>query len=538
MFFKTSYNYYNQLILILLFCLIEFIIDPIGNFPLNDDWWYAKTLQHFLDHRSGFISWSSSTQVGQTFSALFYAKLFGSTFTVLRFYTLTLSLIGILFFYSLCAKFIFNDRSKALIASLVLLLGPFYLSLSNSFMTEIPFITFLVISLYFYFSYRSYQKWLHLSFSLLFMSLAVLTRQVALAFAVGIVLSEFIQNRSSLKRLFLFILIPLILLFAFEVWLKSKDALSAYPFVFSSNGNYKGAVSLTDFIFNVSKRWIHFVTIIGFTLSPLLIASFIHSIQNIRSSYFNNKSIISLLVFGVVLLGFKNFPIGNYLYNCGVGPDTLYDSYLAGINNTKNSSHLLFSVITVITLICSFQLIYLGSGSLIDLLKVNNSKTKSDHFLWVFFVSLIFYYLFYCYSSAILDRYIFIAYIPLIFILVKEVNRRIHKPSLIIFICLLALFSTFSTKDYLNFNKARWEAIANLKKNNKVSNADINGGFEHEGFYFSDTLDWVAKWRNVHPHKYMIAHGNLKNYIPIQYKVYQRYIPFKKDSIYVLEHVQ
>lgn len=538
MFFKTLYNYYNHFVLILLFCLIEFIIDPIGNFPLNDDWWYAKTLQHFLDHRSGFISWSSSTQVGQTFSAFLFAKLFGSTFTVLRFYTLTLSLIGILFFYSLSAKFIFNDRSKALIASLILLLGPFYLSLSNSFMTEIPFITFLVISLYFYFSYRSNQTWLHLSLSLLFMSLAVLTRQVALTFAVGIALSEFIQNRSRIKRLFLFILIPLILLYAFEVWLKSKDALSAYPFVFSSNGNYKGAVSLTDFIFNASKRWIHFVTIIGFTLSPLLIASFIYSIQNIRSSYYNKKAIISLLVFGVVLLGFKSFPIGNYFYNCGVGPDTFYDTYIEGLNNAKNSSKLLFGFISFVTLVCSFQLIYLVFGSLLELIKSNRQKTNVDHFIWVFFVSLIFYYLFYCYSSAILDRYIFIACIPLIFILVKEVNMRIHKPTLIVFVFLLALFSTFTTKDYLNFNRARWEAIADLKNTYKVSDADINGGFEHEGFYFSDSLDWVTKWHNVQPHKYMIAHGHLKNYTPVQYKVYQRYIPFKKDSIYVLEHVQ
>jgi hypothetical protein len=106
-----------------------------------------------------------------------------------------------------------------------------------------------------------------------------------------------------------------------------------------------------------------------------------------------------------------------------------------------------------------------------------------------------------------------------------------------VLIFLLAIFSALSTRDYLSFNRSRWEAISELKSNN-ISDSDINGGYEHEGYCFSDSLDWVAKWHNVHPHKYMIAHGNLKNYKPIHYKIYQRFIPFKKDSIYVLERIQ
>jgi type IV secretory pathway VirB6-like protein len=115
MLFKALYKYNRHFVLIILFCLTECIIDPIGNFPLNDDWWYAKTIQHFLDHKPGFVSWSSSTQVGQTFSAFLFAKLVGSTFTALRFYTLTLSLIGILVFYDLCSIFILIRHYKSLI---------------------------------------------------------------------------------------------------------------------------------------------------------------------------------------------------------------------------------------------------------------------------------------------------------------------------------------------------------------------------------------------------------------------------------------
>ena len=537
MLFKALYKYNRHFVLIILFCLTECIIDPIGNFPLNDDWWYAKTLQHFLDHKPGFVSWSSSTQVGQTFSAFLFAKLVGSTFTALRFYTLTLSLIGILVFYNLCSTFIFKNGSKALLASLLLMFCPFYISLSNSFMTEIPLIAFLILSLYFYFKYTASNKWLHLLWSLLFLGLAVLTRQVALVFALGIAMAAFMQNRSSKISMGLFILIPFGLLFLFELWLKQHDASSAYPFVFSSNGNYRGAVSFIDLLFNVSKRWVHYVTILGFILSPLLIASMVHSLQNIKTSYYNFKSLLSLALFGIVLISFKNFPIGNYLYDCGFGPDTLYDSYIEGSHHATNSSTILFGVIRVITLLSSFQLMYLIVGFIITLILSIRQKTKSDHFLLVFFISLASYYLFYCYSSALFDRYIFIGCIPLLFILINETSNKIHKPTFMVLIFLLAIFSALSTRDYLSFNRSRWESISELKSNN-ITDSDINGGYEHEGYCFSDSLDWVAKWHNVHPHKYMIAHGNLKNYKPIRYKICQRFIPFKKDSIYVLERIQ
>ena len=96
----------------------------------------------------------------------------------------------------------------------------------------------------------------------------------------------------------------------------------------------------------------------------------------------------------------------------------------------------------------------------------------------------------------------------------------------------LLLFSLLGTKDYLNENRARWQAVALLKKKFNATDMDINAGYEHEGSCFADSSFWLQKWYNTNPNLYLVTRKTHKNYTPLGAITFQRYMPIKKDSIF------
>src|SRR3569833_210222 len=75
--------------------LTEFLVNPVGEFPLNDDWSYTLSLQNWYhDHQYHLVGWTSMPLATQLAWGLIFCKTFGFSFTVLRFSTLVLGLAG------------------------------------------------------------------------------------------------------------------------------------------------------------------------------------------------------------------------------------------------------------------------------------------------------------------------------------------------------------------------------------------------------------------------------------------------------------
>src|SRR5215470_1669620 len=94
------------------------IVNPIGDFPLNDDWCFARAVQGLLDHGDWRpIGFTGMSLITQAVWGTIFCILTGFSFNALRASTLTLALIGIISVYVL---FIINrrDRTLALIAAL------------------------------------------------------------------------------------------------------------------------------------------------------------------------------------------------------------------------------------------------------------------------------------------------------------------------------------------------------------------------------------------------------------------------------------
>ena len=135
-------------LLILLWLFLVILVNPIGNFPLNDDWAYGWTVNTLLTTGQFYLSdWTAPNLVPQALIGTLFTLPFGFSFTALRFSTLTLGLLGVLVTYGLLRE-VNAARGAALCGALILALNPLYFSLANSFMTDVPSFTFFMASVY------------------------------------------------------------------------------------------------------------------------------------------------------------------------------------------------------------------------------------------------------------------------------------------------------------------------------------------------------------------------------------------------------
>src|SRR5262252_7117298 len=98
MMMKRVRNY--VLLLMGLWVLIEFIIRPLGEFPLNDDWSYTRSLENLYSlHTFRICGFTSMPLIAQLGWGMLFCRLFGFSFFIVRLSTIVLGLVGVLCSY-------------------------------------------------------------------------------------------------------------------------------------------------------------------------------------------------------------------------------------------------------------------------------------------------------------------------------------------------------------------------------------------------------------------------------------------------------
>src|SRR6267378_993327 len=174
----------NQLLdlalLVMIFAVSIVVVNPLGDFPLDDDWSFARTVKGLVEHGDWRpTGWTSPTLITQSLWGAIFCVAAGFSFNALRFSTLTLALVGILGVYVL---FIINirDRLLAVTAALTLAFNPIYYVLSNTFMTDVPFTALAILSSIFFVRCIRRFGYLDLSIACLLAVAATLCRQLGL----------------------------------------------------------------------------------------------------------------------------------------------------------------------------------------------------------------------------------------------------------------------------------------------------------------------------------------------------------------------
>jgi hypothetical protein len=533
---RNIINRSPTLSLVFIFLIAELIINPVGNFPLNDDWWYAHLYHKLFEESSqDQLAWGAASLWGQLALTKPFILLLGYSYTTLRCFTLVLSLLSIIFLFNLCTRCLKMKILNAFVLSILFLFNPLFLCLSNSYMSDVPFLFFLLGGLYFYLSYRENKKIVSFVLSLLFFSFGILTRQLMLAFLIGIAASEFITKRKLSIKPALVIVIPLLALFLFESWMRIKSSNVMYTYVFFRSQVILNRIPMAEVAITILKRWIHFVSHTGLVLSPILVPYLIHYFKKVKFRFLQKEFILTLILSIPVFISLDKFPLGNYIFNFGLGPDTLYDVFLPN-QGRKLESPVLFMFMKTITYISSFAIMLVFVEFLFNMISDLKKGIQQHYFTFIFLISVLCYYVFLCFSSGIFDRYT----MPVTLIILLAIHSRLtplYAKNYIFYslFFILVLYSTLGTKDYLNSMRARWEVVKILKEEYKAADEDINAGYEHEGSCFPKTDDWYPKWMNSVPNGYMVSRQNIKNYVKLGAYSYPCYMPFRTDTIFYLK---
>src|SRR5438067_3533531 len=134
------------LLLLLALAGLVAAVPPFGEFPVEDDWLYARAVEALIQHGQLQVpAWTATSLVLQACWGALIALLFGFSHSALRASTLLLSALGGLGCYLLLRELL--DPKRAMFGSLLLLFNPLFVFLSYSFMTDVPFLALALWSM-------------------------------------------------------------------------------------------------------------------------------------------------------------------------------------------------------------------------------------------------------------------------------------------------------------------------------------------------------------------------------------------------------
>ena len=173
---------------LLLFILTVVCVNPFWNTAIDDDWSYALTVKHLLDTGHYKLhDWATANMPFQAYWGAGFAKLVGYSHASLRISTLALWLVGLIAFYCLGLEHGFAPDEAGLLM-LMLFSSPILLKMSFSFMTDVPYLSCFLTTLFIWTrALRTRQLGLMFLGSIA-AAAAILTRQVGVALIGGLIL--------------------------------------------------------------------------------------------------------------------------------------------------------------------------------------------------------------------------------------------------------------------------------------------------------------------------------------------------------------
>jgi hypothetical protein len=144
---KTSDRRYIMLLCLVWIAAIA-AVNPLGEFPVTDDWAYADTVRRLLDTgQLRFSDWNATTLFSQVYWGALFGALFGPSNLVLRCSTLVAALLGAIAFYRLL-RLAKATPEITLLATLALLFNPMSFLFSFSFMTDVPYTSLQIAAMW------------------------------------------------------------------------------------------------------------------------------------------------------------------------------------------------------------------------------------------------------------------------------------------------------------------------------------------------------------------------------------------------------
>ena len=340
------------LLISLLWCLAVALVNPQGNFPLDDDWSYCLSVKRMLVEKAFHpTGWTGTTLLTHTLWGTLFCIPCGFSFTALRISTLVLGLVGVLGFYELL-RTVQASRKLALAGSLTMAFNPVYFALSNSFMTDVPFTALTILSLLFFTKSLSRGSIACWSLGTGLALAATLCRQIGIFLPMAFGLFVILKQGFSLKNLLragLPCVIVMGSLFIYQAWLQARgwlplgyQARTAESFHLLKDPTHILLFCLSGTV--IALLYLGLFLLPVFAAMRFVIRSDTDRVQQIPRRIL----LVSLAAFCLWLcFAGKLMPLGqNILDPRGIGPLTLRDTFVLNLPNVPALPNWFWIIIT------------------------------------------------------------------------------------------------------------------------------------------------------------------------------------------------
>jgi hypothetical protein len=548
--------------LIVLWMLIEIIINPIGDFPLDDDWTYALPVQWLVERGRLGLTQQNAAFFTQLLWGSLWTAAAGFSYTVLRLSTLATAALALVVTY-LAGREVGLSRPLAAIAVGLLLINPVFVSLANTFMTDVPFLALMMVSVLLLLRALKYDSAAYLWVGLATLLGLVLLRQVGIAIAFGLIVALAIKegmSRGWLLRTIVPTAVMLGVVFAYRRWLEANNLLPAMYDMYT--GGLKALVTdLAHLRLGAGKpvvRGIGFGLMhLGLWMFPLIILMLPRwsgaTTRRGERLTFAALALITTSLTAALWYSGMLMPLGmggNILVDLGTGIRSLDGP-------APHAPHWCWVAITWASAFGATALVLaLGQVARRILAQLRSGQPRQSLWLPSFLlVSLVFIYApFSALYGPWFDRYLLPVMVLSTLLLTGETIgptaplRPILDAHVVVSAALALIYLGFavaSTHDYLAWNRQRW-AAGSLLIERGITPADIRGGYEFDQYY--DWCDLPAHMSNarrsafasrpeqLRDHaRYVIAFGDLDGFNRIRRLPVDRWLPLSPDQIVILE---
>jgi len=528
--------------LLLIWLLALALAWPAGNFPLDDAWAYAKVAKQL--HETGIYrvgDWPAMTLLTQVLWGTLFTKIFGFSFLVLRLSTLVLAVLGVLAMHDVL-KGLGRPAWYRSLALALLLFNPIFFELSATFMTDIPFLSLALLSIWGYFQFMRRGRWPWWLLANLLALAAVLTRQLGLLLPLSFGVAMLLQ-RPNLRQLALAVggfLMAYGGLQGYVVWMESRGGLPA------SFGRADGLLQALNWDY---LKWVlaDFSGLYFFTLGGFLLPAGLLLLPRRRSLWLKAAPLLLFCLWALYRV-WEAPPMGNSMFDLALGTIAMPDVH-RGVTDFQQLPGWAELGIRLLSAAGILLILLLGTERLGSLKNVLASWLKQagarslppgTAFQLGLGFFLLGYGLFVLLNYFHFDRYL----LPVLAISLLLLKPSPSPPAkwqwwaASLPLALMAAYAIAGTHDYFAWNRARWAAARHLMQQ-EVAPSAIDGGIEFNGWHGTGSripdYPYGKSWWFVADDAYMIGFAPYQNYERVRSFPYSKWLLPQKDSLHVFK---
>jgi len=398
---------------------------------------------------------------------------------------------------------------------------------------------------------------IHIIIGLWFALCGILTRQIGLVIPFGFIATCMVHPKGKdlgrVKILFMAAGITVLPWMAYEFYLSLTGST---PFnqhqVIHKIIRYPITKGFPGYPIYLSSQLLIALGYVSFLVSPVLLLKYD---QYLRWRYFR-PFLISLtaafILFETALFtGLVDPPVvlyRNVVFNFGIGPILLKDTYIMGIQRTASISKPFFYLIIYWAVLTAVVVTGFGASSLRRLLKAGPGHAENpSSFLSSFSLLTALAYVGIILLTGFHDRYLIPVCMLIILFLISDKQaheyillRSVKSYPALVPLLFFTVLSVCGVRDFMEMKRSLKKAQNHLLMELKVDPCQIDGGFEFNGYHCYQK-DFVPRkglsWWWVKKENYLVTLGPIPGYRVVKTFPFNRYLG-PDGAIHIIQSVR